>query len=52
MRFASWVAGQKLQGTGAQTALPWGKDVDETLGTTKKDVLSRLEGLISDFVAP
>lgn len=47
LRFASWVAGKKLAGPGGQSALPHGKDVDECLGVTYRDVERRLEEIIS-----
>ena len=42
LRFASWVAGRKLGGPGAQGALPSAKDVDECLGVTYASVTGRL----------
>mmetsp|Transcript_14105 Transcript_14105/g.40465 ORF Transcript_14105/g.40465 Transcript_14105/m.40465 type:complete len:94 (-) Transcript_14105:331-612(-) len=46
LRFASWVAGRKLGGPGAQSALPSAKNVDECLGITYADVQRRLEVLV------
>ena len=42
LRFASWVAGRKLGGPGAQGALPSAKDVDECLGVTYASVQEKL----------
>ena len=46
LRFASWVAGRKLGGPGAQGALPSAKDVDECLGTTYASVQEMLGVLV------
>ena len=42
LRFASWVAGRKLGGPGAQGALPSAKGVDECLGVTYASVQKKL----------
>ena len=46
LRFASWVAGRKLGGPGAQGALPFAKDVDECLGITYASVQEKLALLV------
>ena len=46
LRFASWVAGRKLGGPGAQGALPSAKDVDEYLGVTYPSVQEKLAVLV------
>ena len=46
LRFASWVAGRKLGGPGAQGALPSAKDVDECLGITYASVQEKLALLV------
>ena len=49
LQFGAWVAGQKLQGPGAQTALPTAAQVDEQLGRTKEEVECSLHKLIGAF---
>ena len=46
LRFASWVAGRKLGGPGAQGALPSAKDVDDCLGVTYASVQEKLTVLV------
>ena len=46
LRFASWVAGRKLEGPGAQSSLPSAKDVSECLGVTYDDVEKSLSVVI------
>ena len=49
VHFASWVAGQKLQGSGARSSLPTGNDLDRKLGTSLFKIESTLAGLISEY---
>ena len=46
LQFASWVAGRKLGGPGAQGALPSAKDVDECLGITYASIQEKLALLV------
>ncbi|CAJ1954523.1 unnamed protein product [Cylindrotheca closterium] len=46
MEFAAWVSGKKLEGFGAQSALPRGVDVDQQLGVLPKDVATSLCNLV------
>ena len=46
LRFASWVAGRKLEGPGAQSSLPSAKDVSECLGVTYDDVKQSLTAVV------
>ena len=46
LKFASWVAGRKLSGPGAQAGLPTGRDVLEQLGAGRDEVEGSLSGLI------
>lgn len=49
LEFASWVAGRKLTGPGARSALPSGKDVDHLLGTDLVTIQKSLQTVISPF---
>ena len=49
LQFGSWVAGQKLGGPGAQSALPKGIDVDKMLGRTREEIQRSLQTLIGPF---
>ena len=47
--FGTWVAGKKLEGPGAQSALPNGPDIDKMLGKNIKEVQRSLDRLIGPF---
>ena len=49
LQFGTWVAGKKLEGPGAQSALPMGTDVDTILGITEEEVQQSLNTLIGPF---
>jgi hypothetical protein len=49
LEFGSWVAGRKLLGPGARSALPKGSDVDEILGTNYTEIKSKLKETLSPF---
>eukprot|EP00934_Nitzschia_sp_Nitz4_P008782 Nitzschia sp. Nitz4//scaffold20_size174350//27134//28802//NITZ4_002083-RA/size174350-augustus-gene-0.44-mRNA-1//-1//CDS//3329541752//8772//frame0 len=49
LRFGSWVAGRKVSGPGARTALPTGAEVDDLLGKDMKTVNSKLSQVLSNF---
>ena len=46
MNFATWVSGKKLEGVGAQSALPRGTDVDQSLGMNRFQVVRSLHSLV------
>ena len=46
LRLGAWVSGQKLRGSGAQTALPTANEFDCSLGRTKHAAESALQDLI------
>ena len=50
MGFGSWVAGKKLEGPGARSALPVGKDVDSFLGSDFSSVGQRLKQTLTTLV--
>ena len=43
---SSWIAGNKIKSMGARGGIPDGKQVDEELGVTIKDVQERLKTLV------
>ena len=47
--FAYWVAGQKLTGPGARSALPWGTQVDRILGTDIETMQQKLRLCLTSF---
>jgi hypothetical protein len=49
LSLGSWVAGRKVAGPGARSALPKGKDVDEILGKTEEVVATSLASKLSPF---
>lgn len=49
--FGSWVAGRKLEGPGARSALPRSSDVDEVLGTSAEQVQASLRRNLLPFRA-
>ena len=49
--FGSWVAGRKLGGPGARSALPKSSDVDEVLGTSPEQVQASLRKTLLPFRA-
>jgi hypothetical protein len=49
--FGSWVAGRKLEGPGARSALPKSSDVDEILGTSPQQVEESLRRNLLPFRA-
>lgn len=49
LMFGSWVAGRKLEGPGARSALPTGQRVDKELGTSVDEVLQTLRTVISSY---
>jgi len=49
LHFGSWVVGKKLQGPGAQSALPKSFEVDTELGKTVPDVQRSLETLVGSI---
>lgn len=49
LSFASWVAGRKLSGSGARTAIPRAHEVDQELGEDVEQVQRSLQRFISGF---
>jgi sugar/nucleoside kinase (ribokinase family) len=49
MTLGAWVGGKKCEGPGARTALPTGDQVDRELGTTVREIKSRLSKLLCPF---
>jgi sugar/nucleoside kinase (ribokinase family) len=49
LNFGSWVAGRKLEGPGARSALPGGSNVDANLGITAEEIEIKLSCLTSSF---
>jgi hypothetical protein len=49
LSLGSWVAGQKVTGPGARSALPIGKEVDGLLGKTEELIASSLGSKLSPF---
>lgn len=49
LQFATWVAGKKLGGPGARSALPRVHDVNEELGKDVDTVIAKLQQLVSPF---
>lgn len=49
LRLGAWVSGQKIQGRGAQLALPTGNLLDRSLGLTINSVKDTLRLLVSSF---
>lgn len=49
LSFASWVAGRKLSGPGARTAIPQAHEVDEELGEDTEQLQRSLQLLIGGF---
>ncbi|CAB9510183.1 Ketohexokinase [Seminavis robusta] len=49
LHLGAWVAGKKLGGPGAQSALPTARDVSNELGNTVEEMQSALHNLIGHF---
>lgn len=49
LNFGAWVSGKKLEGPGAQSALPFGTNVEKELGSSVDEINLKLKDLLKNF---